>query len=261
LIIRQASGLGLFRANDPPPPPTGGNGQVIEDNGPQVEYSNGWHLISDANASDGHFRLNNGQSPNFFARLLFNTSGQNGSVTYHYARSPKGGTAQVFLDGVSKGTINYNGTQGSKNAPQYGFSVTYNGLTAGSHTLELRNINGTVYVDKFTINNGSSSAAPAAGPGATTSDSSLVGLGQEVVKSVTVNSETSEIAVMADSNLNAPFRLILIDPSGAIVQTVDASNGTAVIERPVTQTGTYLIKVANLSVGPVQVFMTAHAAL
>ena len=254
LIIRQASGLGLFRANDPPPPPTAGNGQVIEDNGSQVEYSNGWHMISDANASDGHFRLNNGQSSNFFARLLFNTSGQNGSVTYHYAKSPKGGTAEVFLDGVSKGTINYTGTQGSKNAPQYGFSVTYNGLAAGSHTLELRNINASVYVDKFTINNGSSTAAPASGPGATTSDSSLVGLGQEVVKSVTVNSETSEIAVMADSNLNAPFRLILIDPSGAIVQSVDASNGTAVIERQVTQTGTYLIRVANLSFGPVQVF-------
>jgi hypothetical protein len=59
---------------------------------------------------------------------------------------------------------------------------------------------------------------------------------------------------MADSNLNVPFRLILIDPSGAIVQSVEASNGTAVIEKPVTQTGTYLVKVVNLSVGPIQVF-------
>lgn len=254
LIIRQASGLGLFKANDPPPPTGGGSIQVIEDNSPHVEYSNGWHRLNDNNASDNHFRLNNGQSPNFFARLLFNTTGQNGSVTYHYAKSPRGGTAQVFVDGVSKGLINYNGTQGSQNAPQFGFSVTYNGLSAGSHTLELRNISGTVYVDKFTINNGSSTATPATGPGTTTSSTNLVGLGQDIVKNVTVDSATSEIAVMAVSNLDAPFRLILIDPSGAIVQSVEAANGIAVIEKPVTQTGTYLVKVVNLSVGPIQVF-------
>jgi hypothetical protein len=258
LIIRQASGLGLFRAFDPPPP-TGGNGQVIEDNSPHVEYSNGWHMINDANASDGHFRMNNGQSPNFFARVRFNTTGQNGSITYHFARSPKGGTVEVFVDNVSKGVVNFNGTNGTKNAPEYGHFVKYDGLSEGSHVLELRNFtsstnnNGTVYVDKFTVQNGSSNTTATAGPGATTSSTNLVGLGQELVKSLAVDSRTTEIAVMAETNTGAPIRLLLIDPSGSI-QSVEATNGTAVIEKPVTQAGIYQVKVINLGVGPVQVF-------
>lgn len=254
LIIRQASGLGLFKAFDPPPT-TGGNGGAIEDNDQRVEYSNGWHLISDAKASDGHFRLNNGQSPNFFAKLSFNTTGQNGSVTYHYAKSPKGGTVEVFLDGVSKGVINFNGANGSKQAPEYGHSVKYDNLSEGNHVLELRNLNGgSVYVDKFTVANGTSSAAPAAGPGATSSSTNLVSLGQDLVKSIAVDSRTSEIAVMAESTSGAPVRLILIDPSGSILQTVNATNGMAVIEKPVTQIGTYQLKVVNLNLAPIQVF-------
>jgi len=36
------------------------------------------------------------------------------------------------------------------------------------------------------------------------------------------------------------------------VQTVDASNGIAVVNAPVTPGGIYAIKVVNLSVGPLQ---------
>jgi hypothetical protein len=59
---------------------------------------------------------------------------------------------------------------------------------------------------------------------------------------------------MAETAGSTPIRLVLIDPSGSIVNTVEATNGVAVIEMPATQTGTYLVKVVNLSVGPVQVF-------
>jgi hypothetical protein len=41
------------------------------------------------------------------------------------------------------------------------------------------------------------------------------------------------------------------------VQTIDASNGIAVIDAPVTQGGTYVIQVVNLSVGPLQFTTTA----
>lgn len=243
LIIRQSSGLGLFSAFDPPPAPTVTN---IEDDDSRVAYSNGWHKISDPNASAGHYRFNNGKSPNQFARLTFDVTGQGGSIEYFFAKTSKGATADVYLDGGSRQAANYNGT---------GFgSIKFEGLSAGQHTLEIRNLNGGATVDKFTVTSGNSTATPAAGPGTTTSNTSLVGLGQDIIRNVTVNSATSEIAVMADSNLNVPFRLILIDPSGAIVQSVEASNGTAVIEKPVTQTGTYLVKVVNLSVGPIQVF-------
>ena len=243
LIIRQAGGLGLFSAFDPPPPVTT---TVIEDSDSRVAYSNGWHLINDSTASAGHYRLNNGKSANQFARLVFDATGQNSSITYHYQKTSKGGSAEVFLDGQSKGVVNFNGSGTGSTAP---FNVS-----AGRHTLEIRNLNGASSVDKFTLTSGTSNASPSAGPGATSSSSDSINLGGDITKSLTVQPGTSEIAVMAETAGNMPIRLLLIDPSGSIVNTVQATNGVAVIEMPATQTGTYLIKVVNLSVGPVQVF-------
>ncbi len=248
LIIRQSSGLGLFSAFDPPTTPAE---TVIEDDDARIEYSNGWHKINDSNASAGHYRLNNGQSPNFFAKLSFETSGQGGSVSYQYAVSSKGGSAEVVLDGVSRGFVYY---KGSAKSPAFGESVSYDALVAGTHTLELRNVKGVVYIDKFTLKNGSSNARPTSGPGATSSNTDTLNAAQNVVKSVTVDSNTSAIAVMAESNSGLPIRLIMVDPSGSIVKTVEAVNGVAVIETPTTQAGTYLVKVVNLNLGPVQVF-------
>ena len=242
LIIRQASGLGLFSAYDPPTVTE----VAIEDNDPRIAYSNARHLINASNASAGHYRLNNGKSPGHFAKLTFDVTGQSGSIVYHYLRTSKGGTAQVFIDGVLKGTVNYNGSgTGSTEA----FPVS-----SGQHTLEIRNLNGAVYVDKFTLRSASSNASPTSGPGATSGNSSTINLGGDLTNSVTVQPGTSEIAIMAETPGNAPIRLVLIDPSGSVVETVESTNGVAVIEKPVTQTGTYLFKVVNLSAGPVQVF-------
>lgn len=243
LIVRQASGLGLFSAFDPPPAVTE---TVIEDNDSRVAYSNGWHLVNDSTASAGHYRLNNGKSPNQFAKLAFDVTGESGSITYHYQKTSKGGTAEVFVDNVSKGIVNFKGTGTGSTLP---FEVS-----KGQHTLEIRNLNGASYVDKFTLRNAGSRAVPSSGPGATSSNTDALDLGGDITKSFSVQPGTSQIAVMAETIHNAPIRLVLINPSGSIVDTVEATNGLAVIEMPVTQNGTYLFKVINLSVGSVQVF-------
>jgi len=48
--------------------------------------------------------------------------------------------------------------------------------------------------------------------------------------------------------------LVLVDPSGKIVQTVNSSSGLAILEAPLSQGGTYVFKTINLSLGPVQVW-------
>ena len=50
-----------------------------------------------------------------------------------------------------------------------------------------------------------------------------------------------------------PIQLVLIDPSGNVVQTVNSSSGVAILEAPITQSGVYIIKIVNLSLGPVQI--------
>jgi hypothetical protein len=64
------------------------------------------------------------------------------------------------------------------------------------------------------------------------------------------------VSVVAESNLGVPFQLVLVDPSGLTLQTVNASSGLATINRAVTPGGIYAIKVINLGVGSIQVSTT-----
>jgi len=230
----------------------------LDDDDPSISYSDGWHLISDTDASGGHFRMHAGNAPSHSASITVSVaSGSTGKLTYYYATSPKGGSAELFLDGVSKGIVSYTGTDGSTKAPVFGASVQFAGLAAGSHTLEIRNMSGTVYVDRFCLESAASTGNPATGPGATTANSVSPAAGTSVTSLLAVPAGTQAISIVAESTPQVPVKIVLIDPTGLSLATSDNSSGLAVINQPVTQSGTYLIKVINLSLGPVQVWTAA----
>lgn len=245
----------------PTPSPLPCNGTPVEDDDAHISYSNGWHAISNSQASAGHYRLNEGGSNQHNVLLTFDapTAQATGSITYFYATSPKGGSAEVFIDGASKGTVNYNGSAGSNRAPVFGISRSFNyGMTAGNHhTLEIRPIKNGIYIDGFCIGSASATGSPAAHPGTTSEWSVTQSAGQEVLRSVTLPAGTQAISVAAESSANVPMQLILLDPSGRVVQTVNSSSGVAILETPITQSGVYIIKVINLSTGPLQVWSVA----
>ena len=130
--------------------------------------------------------------------------------------------------------------------------MQFGNLSAGAHKLEIKNLTGVVYVDRFCLTNSSSNAQPATGPGNTTNQSSSVSAGQTSSSNYQMQSGSQEISVVAESSVNVPFKLALVNPSGLTLQTVDASNGTAVLNASVTQSGIYVIKVINVSLGPLQ---------
>ena len=116
---------------------------------------------------------------------------------------------------------------------------------------------GVVYVDGFCLQNSASSSQPATGPGVTSNQSGTLSAGQTSSTGVTVPSSATEISVVAESTLNVPYKLVLVNPSGVTLQTVDAVNGVAVLNSSVSQSGTYLIKVVNVSLGPLQLTVTS----
>jgi bacillopeptidase F len=67
------------------------------------------------------------------AATAFTFSGT--SVTWHYARRPDGGLAQVWVDGVDKGTVDQYGRRGKRRGAPLAGSVTYTGLGGGTHTI------------------------------------------------------------------------------------------------------------------------------
>jgi hypothetical protein len=224
---------------------------TLEDDDSRIAYSNGWHLLSDGNASAGHFRMGSGKPT---ASLTFTVpSNQFGSITFNYAKSTKGGTAEMFLDGVSQGTISFNGPLGTTKNPQFTFSASYGPLQPGSHTLQVRG-NGTSYLDNFVLQSSSSNAQPSSGPGTTSTSTSNLALGQELVSQITLPANAQAISIVVEAPNGMLVRAGLVDVTGVSLATADTSSGLAVINVPVTHGGIYLIKTLNLSAGPVSVW-------
>jgi glucosylceramidase len=237
-----------------------------DDDDAHIAYSNGWHLISNSNASGGHFRLHNGKDTTHFASLTIDVPmGQTGALTLFYAKSPKGGSAQIYIDGApaaNNGTISFNGPNGSLRDPEFksrgtAYEVTYSGLASGRHTFELRNLTDSVYIDGFCLENSVSYAQPVSGPGQTTSNSGSVGVGQQASSNLTIPSNAKEVSVLAEASGGLPIKLMLIDPKGLTLKIADSGNGIAILNAPVTQAGMYTIKVVNVSLGPIEVWTAA----
>lgn len=225
-----------------------------EEDDASITYTSGWHTINDANASGGHFRMHaGGSSKHSLSMTLTVKAGRTGKLTYFYATSPKGGSAEVFIDGVSRGTVNYSGTQGSTFAPQYGSSVSFGGLAAGTHSFELRNMSGVVYVDRFCGEDTTLSGQAATALAPTSDGTQAPPGGTAAASSISVPANASAVSIVAESSAGLPVNVVLVDPAGNVLATADGSSGLAVIDQPVTQSGTYLVKVVNLGIGPVSV--------
>jgi PKD repeat protein len=243
--------------------------ETIEDNDSRIAYSSAWHLENYGPSSAGHFRYHTGKAPAHSAKLsFFVPAGKMGSITYYFGRSTNGGTADLYLDGVKKATVNYKGANGSTKTPEFNNSLNlaYGDLQPGTHTIEVNNLDGLVYLDRFVLQTVStaapaaaaagpesgSTAMPASGPGETTSQSSSAGGGTSSSATYQAPSNSQSMSIFTESNVNLPYQLVLISPQGLTLKTVNASNGMASIEQPLTQGGAYVIKVVNLNIGPLQ---------
>jgi hypothetical protein len=230
---------------------------TIEDDHPSIAYSAGWHTVNSGTASAGHFRFHTGNAQSHYARLTFNVdAGKTGKLTYYYGTSSKGGTASASLDGVTS-AVSYNGGPGGLKDPSFGPKIEFANLSPGQHVFELTNLSDAVYIDRFVLESSAASGSPTSGPGATSTNSGTINLGQELSNPIVVPAGASSMSLVAASNNNLPIKLLLISPTGSILNTADSSGGVATLSVPVGQSGTYVYKVVNLSVGPVQVWTAA----
>ncbi|MGH2655515.1 MAG: sialidase family protein [Actinomycetota bacterium] len=231
----------------------------VDDSNPAVEYRRGWHRRSDPDASQGgyHRRLGSpgggGEAPR--ARLVF--EGQ--EITYFFARSQQGGTADVFLDGEFATTLDYSGPAPG-NAPEFGHSVTFDGLDEGSHEILIAHRSGAVYVDGFAIVSGDGGGAD---PSAaltrsitTTSTGELSGLGTTVlVETIEVGPDDEWLSVVVEG-ADQPVTVNLLDAVGTPVAVGDLllAGGSAVgLDVAHPPAGTYTVQVLDTSGAPATV--------
>ena len=228
----------------------------VEDDTPQLAYSSGWHQVADSDASGGHFRVNPNKNGSGSVKLTFDVpAGQTGAVVYYFAKSTKGGTADVYVDGAYKSEIAFNASTGSLNDPVFGFNARFADLPAGSHTFELRNIKGSAYVDRFCLESAASTGTPTTGPQSTTSVTSTLATLSSMVQSVNAPGGTQSISVVASGD--GLLRVILVDPVGVTLASADGVNGVAVLDTTVSRTGVYQVKVLNLGTNLTQTWVAA----
>ncbi|MBV9926125.1 MAG: exo-alpha-sialidase [Acidobacteria bacterium] len=236
----------------------------VEDDDPSLSYESAWHTLREAGASGGHFRADYGQENRHGVSLSFAVpEGRKALVNYFYAQSPKGGTANVYLDGAQVATVSYRGgtAQNTAKSPAFGFSRQFSGIAAGTHTLRIvPNGDGVSYVDGFCLYNAGANARAAGGaPGATAAGVQSLIAGQGLVRTLTLPAGAQTLNVLAEAGAPVPYRLVVLDAAtGAVVAAAAPSAaGLAGVEVPVRPGGTYLLKLFNVGVGPVQVWTAA----
>lgn len=247
-----ASGTVTVTVTAPPPP------QCFEDDDSHFVYDNGWHTVNDANASAGHYHLKDGKSDQHGISFSFQLQSGQGTLQYFYATSSKGGSADVYVDGVFFGTVKYQGGSAAAHSPTFGASSSFTVLNQGTHTFELRNMSGVVYVDKICVTNSTSSGSTASsGPGTTTININPLAIGQQVLQTINVPSTAMAFSVVAEGDSNTPYTLVVLNPLGSVVGTVNSSNGLAEVEGTVSTSGLYVIKLINAGTGVLNVWTAA----
>lgn len=224
----------------------------LDDADPAVEYRKGWHRKDADGASNGgyHRRMGSpngnggsGEAPS--ARLVF----EGNQVTYFYGVSEVGGSADVFIDGELRDTVSYAG-DASRQHPQFGESVTYDGLADGRHEILVRHRDGAAYVDGFQVgsNSGSDASADesAARSRSVTSVFNLEPLGAgNLSQAIELDGADESVSVLVEGG-GSPLSVTLLDPQGNAVASGEALlDGMALtgLDAPVSQSGTYTVLV------------------
>ncbi|HEX5757735.1 MAG TPA: S8 family serine peptidase [Thermoanaerobaculia bacterium] len=226
----------------------------VDDADGAVEYRGGWHRVEDADASAGgyHRRMgskNGGARPS--AKLVFDGD----EVTYRFATSTAGGTADLYLDGVLRQTLSYAGSAPHDN-PAFDGVVTFSGLAAGAHELRIEHRGGAATVDGFTVcGPGAAADASAAAYRSETQvsqGSSPLGL---VERTLQVGAADEEVSVVVEGAAAAPTVHLLgpagnlLASGGALLQGLTAAG----LDAAPAGAGTYTVQVLTAPGGTVTI--------
>jgi hypothetical protein len=237
----------------------------LECHDPAISRSGGWHDVEDGRATDGHYCRHVGFSTgNNKAFIQFTYSGS--QLDVQIARGPRGGNAEVFIDGVSKGRVDFfrphtdplNPDNSGRRDLTFGHFMSFF-TTSGKHTfrLEVRNDvaeeRDIIYIDGFVVRGGG-----AQGTGNPTETSTAV---QGTVSPaaapltgathvVTATSTTKLLTGVLEMEEGALLDLALLTPTGALLSVAQTLSQTEVAQGVPAGAGVYTFVVINKGTSP-----------
>ncbi len=213
----------------------------LDDSDASIEYTGGWHRKSDPAATGGGYSRRVGNNKNgAAARIVFDAR----DITYLYGLTPSGGTADVYLDGIKRQTINYGG------AASFGQAVTFSNLGPGQHELKIVHVSGTVIVDGFRLDCASGSGANPAAVEYRSQTETSTGSATEgplLVRTVEVKPGDAAVSVLVEG-APAPLTVRLLDPAGTLLSTGGAlipGVSASGLDTAVATAGRYRLEIVN----------------
>ncbi|MCI0415120.1 S8 family serine peptidase [bacterium] len=229
------SDLGKLALQVDPPP-------AIDDSHAAVEYTGGWHFKTDSAASNGGYHVRVGSNKKGAAtRVVFEGTG----ITYFYALSSSGGTADIYIDGVKNQTLSYAGT----GKISFGHSVSFSNLANGTHEIRIVHVSGTVYVDGFQISCDGEGANASAVQFRSETDSGSANSseGALITRTFNIGPADQEVSVLIEGS-PMPLGVKLLDPAGNLIasgQALISGLSFSGIDSQLSASGVYTLQVVN----------------
>jgi hypothetical protein len=240
--------------------------QTLECDDPAVTREGGWHEVQDDRATQGHYCRNVGDKGE--AYLQFSYTGE--QVDVQFASGPRGGNAEIRIDGIARGILDFfrpptDATKPDRSGKKdltFGQVMSF-ATEPGPHTfrLDVRNTaaetsdppRDMIYIDGFVITSGS-----AQGDGNPT-ESSTVSQGTAQPSStgsdgtpipVSVSSATSMLTGILESENGAELDLLVLDPLGTAVGLSQTSGPVDLVRSAPAVAGLYTFSVINRDAAP-----------
>lgn len=215
-----------------------GKWTALADGDPLVSYSGSWSNVAAAGATDGSYKKAT-VSKKSVPRATFAFQGR--TFQLQYPRDSKGGLADVYVDGVNRGQVNFYAA-----STGYSGRFPYTSSTSGLHIVELRGVKGTTYFDGALVD-GKVFATNTRMVDETETFTGVMGPSVENLEidsyPITVGSNVTTIkaSITWDGGVDIDFSLV--DPDGVEVASGATLANPEVLEYAVTKPGTYTYRV------------------
>ena len=215
-----------------------GKWNALADGDALAAYSGSWSSVSLAGATDGSYKKASVHKKSV-PRVGFAFQGRD--LQIQYPRDPKGGLADVYVDGLYRGTINfYSATAGATG--RFPFRTP----GAGLHMVEIRGTKGNVYFDGALVD-GKLFPTTTKLVDETQTFTGLMGPSAENLEideyPITVGNDVTTIKASVSWTGGVDIDFALVDPDGVEVSTGATLANPEVIEYAVTRPGTYTYRV------------------
>ncbi len=221
-----------------------GNFATAEQNNPNILYNGKWQTASNGSASGGSFSIGVAKGINGSNKPVARMSFFGTNIKLEFPTNRDGGTAEVFIDGASRGTISF-----YSSAQQWGVRKAFGNLTNENHTVELRGLTGKIYIDRIYVDGilvpANASFVEQSMTFNGTMAVSALGTPETHLIPFQVANNTLQISAELGWTGGVDIDMYLLDPSGAEVTSAATTANPEMLSYWVSQPGIYTYKLVG----------------